>query len=126
MKNTMLCVALYMGITAGEKKMHAAEMPGWAVFPDKKWEMILPQETGLDSAKWNAWLAEQKPVGAETDHGGAEQCQGHVECLSSCIINTDGKSVATASEDHRHQPLKSENESGRIFLDTVGTAQDNT
>ncbi len=61
----LLCIAVCVVIIIGAQSMHAAEVPDWVVFPDEEWETISPQEAGLDLGKWNAWLAKQKPAGAE-------------------------------------------------------------
>lgn len=44
----------------------SAQTPDWVVYPGTQWQTITPQEAGLDVAKWNAWVARQKPSGNDS------------------------------------------------------------
>ena len=85
-----LYIAVCAAIIIGAESMHAAEVPDWVVFPDEKWETITPQEAGLDVGKWNAWLAKQKPAGAEVLGQNLDRGFGVVIVRGGYLLKTFG------------------------------------
>lgn len=64
-ENITPIVLLITAMTLSGGKIQA-QVPEWVVYPDNEWKTITPQEAGLDSVKWNAWVARQKPAGNDS------------------------------------------------------------
>jgi CubicO group peptidase (beta-lactamase class C family) len=61
-----MVIALLITTTCLASGETIAQVPEWVVYPDKEWKTITPQAAGLDSVKWKAWVARQKPAGNDS------------------------------------------------------------
>lgn len=68
----------------------AAQVPDWVVYPDKEWQTITPEKAGLDVAKWNAWVARQKPAGNDSWGQNPDRKFGVVVTRGGYVLKTFG------------------------------------
>lgn len=74
----LLCfvVSFHNACSSGE------EVPAWVNFSEQEWQIITPEEAGLDAARFTAWANGQKPQfgkaygGQQPGHGGAVLARG--------------------------------------------------
>jgi CubicO group peptidase (beta-lactamase class C family) len=76
-----------MSLTGGQTQ---GQVPEWVVYPDKEWKTITPREAGLDSPKWNAWVARQKPAGNDSWGQNPQRDFGVVVTRGGYLLKTFG------------------------------------
>ncbi len=67
-----------------------ADIPDWVVFPGKEWKSLTPEQAGLDTQKFCAWLKSQEPRFKKAYAGQKPASGGIVLARGGCILHTWG------------------------------------
>ena len=67
-----------------------AQIPDWVVYPDAEWQTMTPEQAGLDVAKWDAWVALQKPSGNGSYGQNPKRTFGVVVTRGGYLLKTFG------------------------------------
>lgn len=74
-------------LNAGDIK---AQVPDWVAYPAAEWRTITPEQAGLDVAKWNTWVARQKPSGNDSWGQNPKRNFGVVVTRGGYLLKTFG------------------------------------
>jgi CubicO group peptidase (beta-lactamase class C family) len=66
------------------------DIPDWVNFPGEKWEFVTPEEAGLDTEKFNAWVNRQEPRFGKAYGGQKPAGGGVVIARGGYILHTWG------------------------------------
>ena len=83
-------IALLMATIALSTPEARSQAPDWVVYPDNQWQTITPEKAGLDVAKWNAWVARQKPAGNDSWGQNPKRTFGVVVTRGGYLLKTFG------------------------------------
>ena len=92
MRRTNLAVVVVLCLVAFRPSTVCAEVPQWVSFPGKQWETMTPQQAGLDTKKFNAWVRSRTPKFGRAYGGQKPGKGGVVIARGGFILHTWGDS----------------------------------
>lgn len=83
-------IALLIATASLNAREAKAQVSDWVVYPNAEWQTITPEKAGLDVAKWNAWVARQKPAGNDSWGQNPKRTFGIVVTRGGYVLKTFG------------------------------------